>query len=126
MNSNLVEYGGLLAPQSYVNATEAEKAIVCNGCGTSGWKGKVVPETMWGLDISEACQRHDWMYHHGKTQADKELADLVFLRNLVRIINKKGGWLKWPRRYRAMTYYNFVADFGDAAFWADKQNPDKL
>ena len=121
MNSNLVEFGGLLAPQSYVNATDDEKSDICNGCGTSGWKGKVVPETMWGLDISEACQRHDWMYHYGTTKKDKELADLVFLRNLVRIINREGGWLKWPRRYRAMTYYNFVADFGDEAFWDNKQ-----
>lgn len=119
-NWNLVAHGGLIAPQSYVDASEAVKAGVCNGCGTAGWKGKLVPETMWGLRISEACQVHDWMYHEGITAEDKELADLVFLRNLIRIINRKGGWLKVFRRYRAMSYYNAVAEAGGAAFWSNK------
>ena len=117
---NLVEHGGLIVPQSYVDASEAEKASVCNGCGTAGWKGKLVPETMWGLRISEACQVHDWMYREGKTESDKVFADMLFLRNLLRMINAHGGWLKVLRRYRAMSYYNAVAEAGNAAFWAGK------
>ena len=110
----------LLAPQSYLDASPEERSNICNGCGTSGWKGALVPETMWGLNISEACQIHDWMYHEGLTENDKVFADILFLRNLLRIINTHGGWLKVLRRYRAMTYYNAVAEAGDSAFLAGK------
>ena len=59
----------LYAPVSYWEAAPSEKRKICNGCGTK--EGLNVPDTMWGLDISEACKIHDWMYQHGKTLADK-------------------------------------------------------
>jgi len=117
----LIDYKYMLAPQSYLEVTPEERSQVCNGCGTGGWKGALVPETMWGLNISEACQIHDWMYHEGITENDKVFADILFLRNILRLINAHGGWLKVLRRYRAMTYYNAVAEAGSAAFWANKR-----
>lgn len=110
----------LYAPPGFWAATPEQLAEVCNGCGTGGWKGKLVPDRMWGLDITLACQIHDWMYRFGKTEEDKLEADRVFLNNLLRIINNHGGWLTWPRRYRATTYYSAVRDFGGPAYWDGK------
>lgn len=119
---NLVEYDGLIAPQSYVSASQEERDRSCNGCGTSGWKGALVPETIWGVYVTPACLIHDWCYKEGRTEQDKELADMVFLRNMIRIIDQHGGWFDWLRRYRATTYYNAVVEFGHDAFWAGKNH----
>ena len=119
----------LFAPKEYWEAKKHNPALigeVCNGCGTSGWKGKLVPETMWGLDISAACDIHDWMYFHGKSEEDRLEADRVFLNNLFRLINAYGGWLAWLRRYRATTYYNAVRVFGAEPFWWGKNPPETL
>ena len=113
----------LFAPESYWNATPTERSAVCNGCGTAGWKGKLVPDSMWGLNITKVCNIHDWMYHYGKTETERCEADRVFLNNLIRIINAEGGWLASLRRYRATTYYNSVHNYGGPAFW-DNKNPD--
>lgn len=112
----------LFAPRSYIKATDKEKRAVCNGCGTSGWKGELVPETVWGLSITAACNIHDWMYHTGESICDKDEADRAFLNNMLRVIDNAGGnWLiKKLRRRRARTYYIAVRDFGGPAFWAGK------
>jgi len=121
MTNKLAVYNGLIAPSSYVNATKEERAAVVNGCGTGGWKGALVPDSMWGLNVSGVCDIHDWMYEYGKTEEDKDFADMLFMRNLIRLINAKGGWLAWLRRYRATSYYNAVAEAGDEAFWRNKR-----
>lgn len=115
----------LYAPPSYWSLTDGERSCY-NGCGTSGWKGAVVPETMWGLNVTRACNIHDHMYKFGQTEEDRAEADRVFLNNLLRIINAKGGWLAWPRRYRAMTYYNFVNKYGSVHFWDGKNKPENM
>lgn len=114
----------LYAPPSYVSATVEVRLAAVNGCGTGGWKGAIVPETLWFLDISEACNIHDWMYIAGSTIADKDEADRVFLNNMLRLIEGAGGpWLlQRLRRNRAWIYYEAVHKFGGPAFWAAK-NP---
>jgi hypothetical protein len=118
----------LYAPQSYIDASPEVRAQVVNGCGTEGWKGELVPETMYGLDVSPACNIHDWMYVTGATLADKEEADRVFLNNLLRLIEAAGGCtvLRWLRRRRARTYYEAVQHFGGPAFWAGKNQACNL
>lgn len=118
----------LYAPPSYIAASAEIRACVCNGCGTRGWKGKLVPETIYGLKISAACDIHDWMYVVGSTLADKEEADRVFINNILRIIEAEGGLnlVQWLRRRRAYIYYEAVSHFGGPAFWADKNEPDCL
>lgn len=115
----------LYAPAGYWELTSDQRACY-NGCGTSGWKGAVVPETMWGLNVTRACNIHDHMYKFGRSELDRQEADRVFLNNLLRIIDAKGGWLAWPRRYRAMTYYNFVNKFGSVHFWDGKNRAKNL
>jgi hypothetical protein len=112
----------LYAPEGYFRASVYIRQLVSNGCGTDGWKGKLVPETIWGLNISAACDIHDWMYAAGATTEEKQEADRVFLNNLLRSIEAAGGWgwLQALRRRRAMVYYRAVKYFGGPAFWADK------
>ncbi len=112
----------LYAPESYVDAEPDVRAAVVNGCGTEGWKGELVPETIWGLPVTAACNIHDWMYVEGISIADKQKADRAFLNNLLRLIETAGGLalLRWLRRRGAHKYYEAVSHFGGPAFWDNK------
>ncbi len=46
-------------PDNY-DPVKAEKHN--NGCGPSGWKGKLIPETNYGIRISDSCHVHDFEY----------------------------------------------------------------
>lgn len=115
-------------PMSYRQAADFEKERVCNGCGPGSWKIDLVPDRIYGLDISEACNVHDWMYYEGRTSGDKSRADRAFLENILIIIDnqycKKKRWyrgiLRFLRRRRAYKYYEAVSNFGDDAFNSDK------
>lgn len=107
---------GLLAPHSYLQAPPAVRARVCNGCGTKGWKGLLVPETLYGLCVAEACDIHDWMYHVGQTEVDRYFADEVFHSNLNRLISKGTWWMRLLRRHRALHYFSAVREFGRGPF----------
>ena len=114
----------LYAPETYKKLTQTEAAAITNGCGTGGWKIDLVPDTLLGLDITEACNIHDYMYHIGETIEDKNEADRVFMNNMLRLIDAetKHGWLRRFRRRRAIIYYFAVKNFGGPAFWAGKQD----
>ena len=108
----------LWAPQSYLDASPKQLKEACNGCGTEGWKGDLVPETIWGLNINECCCIHDWMYNEGTTPKDKERADTTFLNNMLRLVNQSDWWiLRLLRRRRALKYYEAVNQFGGPAFY---------
>ena len=115
----------LYAPPLYWSLSPEGKADICNGCGTKnlGW---LIPDSMWFLDISEACNIHDFMYAVGVDEEDREEADRVFLNNLIRIIEAKTRWewLRMLRRRRALKYYEAVRCFGGPAFWAGKNEPE--
>jgi hypothetical protein len=114
----------LYAPPLYWSLSPEGKADICNGCGTKGltW---LIPDTMYGLDISEACNIHDFMYVTGIDEEDRTEADRVFKNNLLRIIEAKTKWaiIKILRRRRAVTYYQAVRMFGGPAFWSGKNEP---
>ena len=110
----------LNAAPAYLEATEDVLLAVCNGCGTSGWKGKLVPDTVYGLNIAAACQIHDWDYVTGSTQADKVNADNNFLGNMQIIVNTHGGFFKYLRHIRVYGYYLAVKLFGNTAYWNGK------
>ncbi len=115
----------LYAPKTYWRLTPTAKALICNGCGTSGWKGRLVPGHLLWLSIKEACDIHDFMYHVGVTLADKEEADRVFLNNMLRIVEAESVWfLKRIRRHMAVDYYGAVRDFGGPAFWDGKNDSE--
>lgn len=129
----------LIAPSAYWKAPHDVKLLICNGAGPNhaGW---LVPDTMYGLCITEAANIHDWMYVWGDDKKDKEEADSTFLLNLIRIINEHTtdcpvlGWvLRWLRHRRALVYYEAVCDFGAVAYVKAKKarpphwiNTDKI
>jgi hypothetical protein len=113
----------IFAPTGYSNLLPEQKGAICNGMGAAdSLLSSFIPNTMYGLDVEEAGNIHDYMYHVGKTIEDKLIADRVFLNNMLRIINECGGWLGPLRRRRAMKYYEAVHYFGGPAFWSDKSD----
>lgn len=115
---------GLYAPPIYYTATLEERNAIVNGCGAAGAKFDFVPDTIWGLSITPACDIHDWMYHFAlPTNAEKVEADRIWMHNMLRLIEHKGGFLKRARRRRALLYFKAVENFGGPAFWADKNKP---
>ena len=115
-----VQYG-------YQKATPQQKKKICNGAGPRNF-GWIVPDTVWGLRITQAANIHDWMYHHGKTIQDKQRADRVFKNNMQRLIDAKKNqwrWVKDLRYSRAAKYYWAVDNFGGTSFWANKNNMPK-
>ena len=114
----------LYAPKSFWSSTDENRRIICSGCGTKGLTGLFVPDTMYLLNISPACNIHDWMYHEGTTLADKERADRIFLNNLIRLITieSKSRLLISLRKRRAFKYYKAVDIFGAPAYWSSKED----
>lgn len=99
-----------------------QKKNICNGCGAKGIGGYLVPDTMWGLPVTEACNIHDYDYHLGRCKENKDKADLRFLRNLDTLIefHTDNTILKYLRFSRARVYYNVVKYFGKSAFLEGK------
>ena len=118
----------LYAPNDYWEASEDTKKEICNGCGAKG--GIKVPNTFYGLCIREACSIHDWMYHTGKTKADKLFADAIFRLNLTILIDThneiNGNFINsilTPLRHsRAAKYYFAVVQWGEKAYWVNKNS----
>ncbi|MEE7625440.1 hypothetical protein V3O24_04640 [Methylobacter sp. Wu8] len=111
----------LISSWGYKNLLPEEKAKICNGAGVAGkWISSIIPNTLYGLDCSEAFNIHDYDYNVGASRADKDRADRNLLNNLLTLINHQGGWLMLPRQWRAMKYYNAVQLLGDEAFYKGK------
>ena len=115
----------LSAPAAYVSLSAAEKKEICNGCGAKG--GIPVPNTFYGLDISEGCNIHDFRYFEGETWDDKVFADKEFGENLNAIIDEKTwfNWLKKLRKIRAREYVIAVQLWGDKAYREGKGIPPR-
>ncbi len=118
----------LLKQDSYIDTLKNNKELIeqeCNGCGPSGWLSIFIPNYFYGLDISEACQIHDWDYYEGTDWTDKLEADTRFLYNLMVIINRNDihtDTLTTQKRLdRAILYYKFVSKYGESAFIADRK-----
>lgn len=102
----------LLAPASYHAADSAERAMVCNGCGPGSWRLDMVPDCILGLDITEACNIHDWMY---EWDGDREQADAWFLANMA-ILAARGSKLLLPVRLVVIVNYFLAVRFGGEGF----------
>ena len=84
------------------------KAKICNGIGPDTWLRKFCPQTIWGMNVSEIGDIHDFDYEKAKYLYTKAVADVVFLVNLCRKIDTGKKWLKWLRQNRAILYFKLV------------------
>lgn len=100
----------LLAPESYRKASEDEKKKVLNECGPDGPLNSVIPNNLLGLDISESCNIHDWMFVKSESQADHHVSDLIFLNNMKRQIEEgtENKFLRFFRKIAARLYFGAV------------------
>lgn len=107
----------------YYETPESIRNSIVNGCGPAGskWKATIIPDTLYGLDVSEACFIHDFGYYFGVTLDDKDKADSMFLDNMNILISDGSWWLRFLRRRRAKKYYWAVKYFGKKAFMAGKE-----
>ena len=111
----------LYAPKDYWKLTKEEKSEICNGCGAKG--GIKVPDTMYGLDIKEACNIHDFMFNDGATYGDFLFSNAIFIFNLTSIIIHKSNWFTATLRLsRSTKYFIAVALKGQEAYWSNKPN----
>ncbi|MGZ5009199.1 MAG: hypothetical protein ACXV8W_14940 [Methylobacter sp.] len=106
----------------YYDLTPEQKAQICNGAGAANdWRSAFIPNKILGLDCTEVFNIHDYAYHVGRTDADKDRADMNMLINLLRLIKGKGNrWARWWANSIAIDYYYAVAEFGRDAFYAGK------
>lgn len=116
--------GALRAFSGYDKLTPVQKLGICNGAGAQGvWYSRFIPNSVYGLDCTEAFNRHDHGYWAGRTKEDKENIDLDMLVNMTLLIGQGSKWLALPRMLRAAKYYLAVHLKGGAAYWADKPYP---
>ena len=110
----------LYAPISYWILTPDEKQEICNGCGAKN--GINVPDTMWGLSVTDICDIHDYMFKIGKTYGDFLFANAIFIFNLsVKIIANSNWFMTTLRMVRATEYFIAVMKMGESAYWVDKK-----
>lgn len=114
----------LWAPWGYWDAPKEAIDAITGGCGPGGFGDYLVPDTVYFLSIFYACRIHDFMYHFGETEAEKRLADSVFLNNMLRIVHAKTkwNWLKKLRARRCRIYYEMVRDYGGPVYWDGKED----
>ena len=55
-----------------------EFSRITNGCGPSGWKFDIVPDTIYLLSIHDECNNHDIDWHFAKTWDDALNANHLF------------------------------------------------
>jgi len=95
------------------------------GCGPGDGIGdRLVPDTMYGLNVSEACRVHDWYYrfYPEDTEDARAMADRIFRNNLLRIVRAKteNPILRWLRERRCVAYYLAVRWRGGPAYHNDR------
>lgn len=97
-----------------------KKATICNGAGAAGdWRSKFIPNSMWGLSLRKAFDRHDYGYYVGNTKDDKWAADIDFFVNCIILILQADSniLLTYARGARAFKYFLAVHYKGDDAFY---------
>lgn len=117
----LAQRGVLNAPDSFKIAAIELLLSVCNGCGAAGSFFRP-PSTIYGVDITPACQIHDFAFYLGQTLKEFNTANDQFYDNIKVLLDMSPGFIK-PKHLmaaRALIYYKAVCWFGLSAFYAGK------
>jgi len=124
----IVTTSGRIVPKIVFDLTPEQLAEISNGCGPASEKTKLVPDEILGVNFRDACNAHDACYEFGVDEADKRLSDRLFLFNLLVAVDAHcaaNGVLEQVQRVAcrsaAFDYYKAVAGWGDAAFYAGKE-----
>lgn len=113
MNTPKTEVRGLLeAPCAFWGLSAGDKKEICNGGGPKGL-GWLVPDTMWGMSMTDCFDIHDYDYY---IKTKRRVSDKRLYRNLLAKINDKGGLFKHFRHSRAWIYYQLVSKGGGAFY----------
>lgn len=112
----------LLCPISVPAMRMDDIMLQTNGCGREGLEERLIPDTIWGLDISPVCRVHDIMCQQAQERArrhkdqarltaEEHFADGVMSCNLVQVIQQQTSnrLLRWLRLRRAHKYTDAVA-----------------
>jgi hypothetical protein len=99
---------GLIAPLSYWQAKDDKLDDQINGCGPSYLPSWIVPDSLFGIRVTESCNIHDWMYYKALSNSDFEKADEIFLKNLNRQIDSNKSVLNIARRALSYIYFSAV------------------
>ncbi len=85
-----------------------------NGCGPSGVVGKIIPDSLLGVSVHEACNLHDDLYTKGGSDEERKEADEIFLKTMLDQVNQqsKNKIAKASRKLGAYLYYYSVRFFG--------------
>lgn len=82
----------------------------------------MVPDTMWGLCVTEPCRIHDWYYrfYWDRSAEAKKFADDLLKKNVLYVIDKNSKyWITRNLRHvRANTYHFMVSKLGQSS-WDD-------
>ncbi len=130
MHRLLLAFCSCLAVACAAAFAEHRGPCTSNGCGPSGWRGKLVPERFLGCVFTPACNAHDICYgqcsscgpHHGKRmcivpaqkRALKDACDKALESDIQKL--NDGSWRCWGF---AKIYYIAVSGFGDEYFGQD-------
>ena len=95
------------------------------GCGPGGVGDWLVPDTMWGLSVRDACRQHDHDYRFGNGSSDehRKQCDTRMRLNMLMIVNaqSKTKTFKALRHMRVNTYYFWVRVAGGRAYWKERR-----
>jgi hypothetical protein len=103
---------------AYAAIPPEQVAAVANGCGPGDWKLDLVPDHLGGVDLTDACNQHDVLYHLGGAEEDRKLADVLLYANLAAAILMAGGPFVPLRMAAAVMYYRAVRSGGAEFFGA--------
>lgn len=112
-----INYKGysLRAPKGFLDSEMA----VSGSCGPgTGFKEKIIPDSILGVSIKPACAIHDYCYKIFDTEEEKIDSDLELFANAIRIINQKSKSkiLSFFRSMIVSIYFLAVFYGGDKAF----------
>ncbi|GAG93813.1 unnamed protein product [marine sediment metagenome] len=100
------------------------------GCGPGGVGDFLVPDTVWGLSITNACRIHDTAYRFSDDSSEDDRAkhDRILKNNSLRIVDfhTKNRLLKRLRYRRVQTYYQMVRAFGSPAYWSERNKAEEM
>jgi len=95
------------------------------GCGPGGVGDWLVPDTMWGLWVGDACRQHDHDYRFGNGSSDehRKQCDTRMRLNMLMIVNaqSKTKTFKALRHVRVNTYYFWVRVAGGGSYWKERR-----